>query len=481
MNRREFLKGTAWMGALALGAGCVTRETGGLPGPMQGFAAAPLRRVRVGVVGVGSRGFPAVGRLASIPGVEVVALCDLHPERVALAQQTLKDKGRPPAREYVGPEAYKEMCESDLDVVYNATDWKMHAPIALFAMEHGKHALVEVPAALNLDECWALVEAAERTRRHCMQLENCCYGEAELLCLNLVRQGFFGRIVHGEGAYIHDLRWLNYMDADIMMKDGVTGYNDFWRLRYNAEHCGNQYETHGLGPVCQCMNINRGDRFDYLVSLENDPRAFEHYGASLFPGDKWKSTLKIKMADTNSTLVRTANGNSILVQHDIASPRPYARLNLVSGMNGIFTGIKFADTAEEAFKMGDPCRFAWCEKKCGRIREYFDFKRTEEIRRDYRHPLWKSAGELAKKIGGHGGMDFIMDLRWAYCLQNGLPLDMDVYDLASWCCLGELTERSVTHRSASVDVPDFTRGGWCAAKPLGIVDVNLAKMGGGGV
>jgi hypothetical protein len=351
----------------------------------------------------------------------------------------------------------------------------MHVPIALYAMEHGKHVFIEVPSAFTVEECWALVETAERTRRHCMQLENCCYGEAEMLCLNLVRQGILGEIVHGEGAYIHDLRSLCYADPNI--NGGPTGYANYWRLRHNSQHKGNHYDTHGLGPVCQYMNINRGDRFDYLVSLESNQYNFELYGRSNFPGHNWKDKLKVDMGDMNTTIVKTVNGRSIMIQHDVSSPRPYSRHNVCTGTKGIFNGINFAAKPEDAFVAGNICHFGWEEKNGAGVHRYFDFAKTQEMRMKYRHPLWKKAGELAKKIGGHGGMDFLMDLRWCYCLQNGLPLDSDVYDLASWCCLAELSEKSVRNRSCSMDVPDFTRGGWKTAKPLGIVDIDMDKIG----
>ena len=477
-NRRDFLKGTAWMGAAAVAAGCVSKDLkiAGFGGSMQGYAAPALKKIRVGVVGLGMRGPGAVHRLAAIPGVEVAALCDLHEERVKIQQDWLKKNKKPEAKGYVGPEAYKALCESDIDVVYNATGWNMHVPIALYAMEHGKHVFVEVPSAFTVEECWQLVETSERTRMHCMQLENCCYGEAEMLCLNLVRQGFLGDIVHGEGAYIHDLRSLCYADPNV--KSNVnTGYESYWRLRHNAAHKGNHYDTHGLGPVCQYMNINRGDRFDYLVSLESNQFNFELYGKTNFPGHSWKENLKVDMGDMNTTLVKTVKGRSIMIQHDVSSPRPYSRLNVCTGTKGIFNGISFAKKPEDALANGNICHFGWEDKNGKGCHRYFDFAKTEEIRAKYKHPLWKKAGEFAKAIGGHGGMDFLMDLRWCYCLQNGLPLDTDVYDLASWCCLAELSEKSVRNRSASMDVPDFTKGGWKTAAPLGIVDIDLQKMG----
>lgn len=457
-NRRDFLKGTAWMGATAALAGCVSSAAKLCNGAMTGFAAPALKKVRIGHVGLGMRGPAAVQRMSAIPGVEVAALCDLYEERTGRLQKWLKEHGKPAAKEYVGPEAYKALCESDIDLVYITSPWALHTPIALYAMEHGKHVAIEVPSAMTIDECWALVEMSERTQRHCMQLENCCYGEIEMLTLNLVRQGKLGELVHAEGAYIHDLRALNYCDP------AKGGYQGYWRLKWNTEHTGNPYATHGLVPLMQSMNINRGDQFDYLTSVSTRQIGMDAYAKETFGADSWQARLHPRLGDMSTTVIRTMNGKTIMIQHDVTSARPYSRINLMSGTLGVLNDYPF--------------RIALADKPGAPAHEWFDEKRTMEIRETYKHPLWKKAGELAKKIGGHGGMDFLMDLRLCYCLQNGLPLDMDVYDLAASCSLAELTERSATHRGASQDIPDFTRGGWKTAKPLGIVDIDLNKLGG---
>ena len=451
-NRRDFLKGTFWMGAAALAGGALC-DVPAAGGAMATFAAPALRKVRVGCVGLGARGSGAVHRISQIPGVEVAAICDIRPEAVAAQQKWLSKNKKPVAKEFIGAEAWKALCQWDgIDVVYNTTPWNLHAPIGLEAMRCGKHVFIEVPAAMYIDECWALVEMSEKTKRHCMQLENCCYGEIEMLAFNICHLGLLGELKHGEGAYIHDLRSYN-----------LTGYYNNWRLRWNIPHKGNQYPTHGLGPICPYMDINRGDRFDYLVSLESQPTGFATLARETIKNaDDWRRKADIQMGDMNTTLIKTVKGRSIMVQHDVASPRPYSRINLISGTKGMLCDY--------------PYRLA-VEGKPGAGAHGFDDKLAAEWREKYKHPLWKRAGEIAKKVGGHGGMDFLMDLRWAFCLQNGLPLDMNVYDLASWCSLCELTEKSVRNRSNSVDVPDFTRGGWKTTKPLGLVDVDLSKMG----
>ena len=460
-DRRSFLKGTAWMGAVAAADVAFSSVPKALSaaggGFMTTYADKPIPNLRVGIIGVGNRGAGAVHRLSSIPGTTVVAICDLYPKRVAAQQKWLAKNRKPAARSYSGEEGWKALCESDLDLVYIVTPWALHAPMAAYAMEHGKHAVTEVPSAMTLDECWMLVETSERTRRHCMQLENCCYGEIEMLALNLVRNGKLGELVHGEGAYIHDLRSLNYADPS------RGGYQGYWRLKWNDKHVGNPYPTHGLVPIMQAMNVNRGDRMDYLTCVSSAQVGMSAYAKLKFPADSWQAKMNPRCGDMSTTVIRTVKGRTIMVQHDVTSPRPYSRINLLSGTMGCLCDYPF--------------RIALANKPGDQAHGWMGEKDAAAIREKYGHPLWKAAGKIAKKVGGHGGMDFLMELRLCYCLQNGLPLDMDVYDLATSCSLCELCERSAENRGASQDVPDFTRGGWETAAPLGIVDVDLSKMG----
>ena len=472
-NRRQFLTESAWMGVAAIAAGCSSnpfRMFGTCGAPMQGFALKPMKKVRVACIGVGARGAPAVHRIAMIPGTEVVAIADLFQDRVDWQVKWLKDNGKPaPAFALAGPEGYKAICESDkVDVIYSVTPWHMHVPIALYAMEHGKVSLVEVPGALTVDDCWRLIETSERTGMPCMMLENCCYGEYEMAMFNMVKQGVFGELVHGEAAYIHDQRSLQYNSRYHTLDghpDATVAGRPGWTLDFYSKHSGNWYPTHGLGPVAKYMDINRGDNFDFLVSLDSKQANYHHYGRELY--SDWRKDFKVKMGDMNLSLIRTKLGRSILLEHDVASPRPYSRLNLISGTKGMAMSYpEFKVALEE--KTGD-----------GKAHKYLDPEATEAIRRKYKHPMWQVAGEIAKKVGGHGGMDFIMDLRWSYCLQNGLPLDTDVYDLAAWSSMVELTEKSVDSGSRPVDCPDFTRGAWKTAKGFTIDGIDLKKLPGG--
>ena len=449
----------AGLAALALATGgCANalKISGG--GTMSGYVAPKLKRIRVGVVGVGSRGTYALKRLAFMPGVEIAAFCDIKEEAMKRSRDYLAEKKFRPAREFLGPEAYKDLCQWDgVDVVYACVPWKLHAPVALAAMRADKHAFVEVPATMDVDSCWELVETSEATRRHCMMLENCCYGETEMLALNMCRLGVLGETVYGEAGYLHSGATRGFKLSE-------------FRAEWYQEHRGNYYPTHGLGPVAQYMNINRGDRFDYLNSMETKSIGeFIRAGDPRWNGENLETYKKYLIGGYNSSLIRTVNGKIILLNLSCTVPHPYSRINTIQGTHGIFMDYPLRIDVENTPGSGP-------HEVRNRENARFDPKRTAALREKYAHPLWKQIGDLAKKAGGHGGMDFLMDLRWVYCLQNGLPLDMDVYDLASWSCLCEITEKSQAKRGAPVEIPDFTRGAWKTMKPLGIVTVDLAKM-----
>jgi predicted dehydrogenase len=417
---------------------------------MCGYAAPKLDKVRIGHIGLGMRGPGAVERMSYIDGVEIVALCDQYEDRVEKCQKILTDKGLPRAKSYSGSkEAWKAMCESpDIDLIYITTPWSWHTPMAVYAMEHGKHAVSEVPAAKTIDECWQLVETAENTRQHFMMLENCCYDFFELLTLNMARQGFFGEIVHGEGAYLHNLLGLNF---------DKNGYAEMWRLKENQHRNGNLYPTHGLGPICQIMDINRGDQMDYLVSMSSNDYMMAAKAKELAATDPFfkEFTTDHYRGNMNTTTVRTHKGRTIMIQHDVTSPHVYSRIHTVVGTKG---------TAQ---KYPDPPRVSNKE-------DWFNEAEMKELEEKYTPEIVKKIGEMAKKVGGHGGMDFMMDWRLIDCLRNGLPLDEDVYDAALWSSISPLSEYSVANRSKSVDVPDFTRGAWKTNKP-----VELTLKGGG--
>ena len=458
-NRRNFLRKSV-LGGFAIGASGMmgygsseilgTANTTHAPErkgkSVMGLRCKPIPTVRIAVIGLG-RGGSAVYRLSRIEGAQIVAIDDLVPDRIAAAQKSLKEAGRPEAIAFSNEEDWKKICErDDIDLIYNATPWELHVPIALYAMEHGKHVTVEVPAALTVKDCWALVDTAEKTQRHCMMLENCCYDFFELTTLNMARSGVFGEIIHGECAYFHDLR---------LQMQRSEGYHNTWRLNYYTKHTGNPYPTHGLGPVAQVMGINRGDRLDYLTSMSTNQFGLTLYAENKFGKDSPEAQTTYKLGDMNCSLVRTSKGKTILIQHDVTSPRPYDRLHKLSGTKGYAVKYPEPKIALEP----DPHEFLSPD----------DFKAIID---KYEHPLSKYIGEKAKAVGGHGGMDYVMDWRLIYCLRNGLPLDQDVYDAATWSCIVELSEQSILNRSAPVNVPDFTRGEWKNAKPVPVIDMN---------
>lgn len=459
-NRRDFLKNSL-LGAGLLGSGLIsctgteinsskqTKSYGSQHFNMCGYATPKLDKVRVGFIGLGMRGPGAVQRFSHIEGVEIVALCDVFEDRVEKAQKILENQGLQKAKSYAGSEsAWKQLCENpDIDLVYITTPWAYHTPMAVYAMENGKHAATEVPAALTVDEAWQLVETSERTKKHCMMLENCCYDFFELLTLNMARQGFFGEIIHGEGAYIHDLLDLNF---------SKNGYADMWRLKENMKQ-GSLYPTHGLGPVCQIMNVNRGDKMDYLTSMQSADFQMAVKAQELAAEDDFFSEFagKSYRGNMNTTVIRTNKGRTIMVQHDVTSPRPYSRIHMISGT--------------KAFVQKWPY-----PPKIAKGHSWLNEQEMKEVEQQYTPEIVKHVGEMAKKIGGHGGMDFMMDWRLVDCLRNGLPLDQDVYDAALWSVIVPLSGESVNNRSNSVDIPDFTRGSWKTNKPM-----ELTLKGGG--
>ncbi len=407
------------------------------------FATDPIPTVRVAFIGLGMRGPGAVERMTHIPGVEIVALCDVLQENTAKCNRMLAEKGLPAAQEFYGDtEVWKQVTAlPGVDLVYIATDWKSHAEIGVQAMKDGKHVAIEVPAAMTMDEIWALIETSEKTRKHCMQLENCVYDFFELTCINMAHQGVFGEILHGEGAYIHNLGkyWGSYWNN--------------WRMDFNRTHRGDVYPTHGIGPVCIAMNMHRGDRMNFLVSV--DTKAVGN--PAIIKEKTGETVTDFRNGDHTMTMIRTEKGRSILIEHDVTSPRPYSRMFQLSGTRGFANKYPTEGIALEGDAVGSDVAPNHEDLDAHSFvpQEVFD-----ALMEKYKHPIARDIEELAKQVGGHGGMDFIMDYRLIHCLRNGLPLDMDVYDLAEWCSLIPLSEISLDNGSAPVEIPDFTRGGW---------------------
>ena len=418
---------------------------------MAGYAAPKLSTVRVGIIGMGGRGPGHMGILSRLEGVEIKALCDVRPERVEAAAKALEKTGHT-AVLYTGSEnEWKKLCErQDLDLVILTTPYYLHAPMAIYAMNQGKHVASEVPAAATLEECWQVVETAERTRKHLMMLENYPYMEFQLLMLSLARQGFFGEVVHGDCAYNTSKMSNNF---------SKTNYWNMWWLRQYAARRGNIYPTHGLGLVCQIMNINRGDRLDFLVSVETRDFMMAQKAKELAQSDKFYEEFAGKeyRGNMNTTVVRTVQGRTIMLQHDATTPSPHSLIHGVYGTQGA------------ALYDPPPPRLATGNHKWVSPEEF------AAIKEQYTPALYKAMGELARS-SDHGGSDLLEDWHLIDCLRNGLPLDQDVYDAAAWSSIIPLSQWSVLNHSNSIAIPDFTAGAW-KTNPRNM-DIEL-KHGGG--
>jgi hypothetical protein len=414
--------------------------------PVIGLRVPPIPQVKVAVIGLGNRGEEHV-RLVNAVGLQkarITAICDIREDVARKNLEFLqKNGGQKPALYYGKADSWKDMLRrDDIDLVLIATPWEDHVEMSVFAMQQGKHVGLEVPAAYTVEDCWKLVDTAEATQRNCLMLENVCYGEEELWLLNMAANGVFGTLTYAECAYIHDLRELLF---------SKTYYYNQWRIRHNEARDGNLYPTHGLGPVAQYMDIDRGDRFDYLVSMSSMQAGLDEYAREVETDNEFYNRSGFRHGDMNNTIIKTHLGRSILLQHDVATGRPYSRINMLAGT--------------KAFHNGYPSRMAMSGKGHGWLKEE-DYK---TYRQRFAHPLWEKLKNEAEKNGGHGGMDFVMLYRLIDCLNQGLPLDMDVYDAASWSVVTPLSELSVQLGSVPVRFPDFTRGRWKEPRKAGVM------------
>ncbi|WP_251106569.1 Gfo/Idh/MocA family protein [Alloacidobacterium dinghuense] len=386
---------------------------------------------KIGIIGTGGRGTNLLENLLGADA-QILALCDIVQEKAEHAQSLVVKSGQKSPELYTkGDHAFESLvARDDLDLVIIATPWNWHVEMAVASMTHGKHTCVEVPAATTIEDCWKLVNTSEQTRRHCIMLENCCYGYNETLVLRMVHAGLFGDILYGEGAYIHDLR-------DELFSNKGEG---LWRRTVHTERNGNLYPTHGLGPVANYMGIQRGDRFDYLVSMSTPQHGLEQYRKAHVPSSDPRWSERYINGDMNTSLIKTANGLTLTLKHDTVNPHPYDRINIIAGTKGVFADY--------------PPRIYFDEQAGGEAWGSIDNWKQ------YQHPLWKEEGAIAQKLGGHGGMDYIMLYRLLQCMHQGLVPDMDVYDAAAWSAPGPLSTASVANGSAPARFPDFTRGKW---------------------
>jgi hypothetical protein len=459
-SRRSFLKYSALVGlgaalpGLASAAGAEnpgTRPSGGKP--VQDLTTTPLEKVRVAVIGL-HRGMEHVRCALGIEFADVVAVCDIVPDRAEAAAAACEKMGRKRPAIYAGTDRIWEQLVSrdDLDAVYIATPWNWHVPMALRAMSQGKHAFIEVAAAMTVDDCWRLVDASEREQRHCVMLENCCYGENELFVLNLARQGVFGELVHAECAYLHDLRTVLFQ----------LGSEGDWRRDFHTRMDGNLYPTHGLGPVAERLGVGRGDQFKYLVSMSSPEANLTRYRDRLKPNGGRHASEKYVCGDMNTTLIKTELGRTIMLQHDVVLPRPYSRINALYGTEAVFFDYP------PRLSVDDPKRYGL---KAEDSEQWLSDADLATMREKFTHPLWRALATRAEGAG-HGGMDFVMNWRLLDCLRRGATPDSVVYDAAAWSSIIELSAKSVADGSAPVTIPDFTRGLWRSMQPLAIATVS---------
>jgi predicted dehydrogenase len=469
-NRRDFLKTASLAGAGMLIGGSKTaqneqpfKQNESQHFNMHGYAAPKLDRVRMGFVGVGSRGSGTVERMAVIDGVEITALCDLYADRLDNTVQSLQEFSDHDPEQYSGSDdAWKEMCSrNDIDLIYIATPWDLHAEIAVFSMEHGKHVFTELPVGVTMDECWKVVETSERTRKHCFMESSDCHGGISSVLLNMVRDGFFGELIHAEGHYIHDRvsddeRWVRDEDNHQWF-----GYRP-WRLKENINRNGNLYPGHGLAPLSQMMDLNYGDQMDYLVSISsNDFTMADRMEELAERDDYYEAFVGLKFrGNMNTTVIRTKKGRTIMLQHDISSPRPGRRFHLISGDKGIYEA--------------EPSRIAMSHD--GWIPE----EEFEALVEQYTPEITKKFNEKVQQAGGRRGDRSYArvtpsDWRLIDCLRNGLPLEKDVYDAALYSAVTPLSEWSVARQGATVKVPDFTAGAW-KTNSRGL-DISIQKGG----
>jgi hypothetical protein len=403
---------------------------------------AKLDTVRMGFAGVGGQGTGHFGNFLKIDGVEIKAVCDIDPSRIEHTQKMCADAGKPKPDGYTGHEDYKRVCgRDDIDLIYNATPWDLHVPVCLEAMNNGKHAATEIPLSVTLEGCWELVETAEKTGLECVMMENCNYDRVELMVLNIVRKKMLGELIHARCGYLHDLRGVKFSERG----EGL------WRLDHSIRRNGDLYPTHGLGPVAQCLNINRGNLFDHMVSTASKARGLKLFAEEKYGKESPQAKLDYVLGDVVTSVIKTRAGESIVVTHDTNLPRPYSRDILLQGTLGIVQ--KYPEP--KIFIEGKSPRHGWEDL-------------IENYSAEFEHPLWNRL-VLQAKEAGHGGMDYIEDFRLIECLRTGTPMDTDVYDGAAVSAVSELSERSIAGRSKTMDFPDFTRGKWRNREPLGII------------
>ena len=429
MNRRNFISAFSSELAASLAAAQSTPRS-----------AKPLR---LGFAGVGGRGSYHLTTCLGLDNIEVKAICDINPNYLYRAKRYVEEANRPaPALYGKDRTDWLRMVErDDLDVVITATPWQWHTPICVAAMKAGKHAATEVPAAVTLDECWELVETSEKTGKQMMMTEQVNYIRELLAILRMAQTGALGEILHAAGGYVHDLRLVKFDPS-----------REPWRLQWEYGHNGNLYPTHPIGPIAWWLNINRGDRFDYLVSLSTKSRTIREY-ADLYYGEQHPyAAAPTAQGDINTSLSRTVGGKTVTLHYDTNTPHPHTGEFRLEGTRGLFVGN---------------LRSVYLDGRSPKAGQWQAF--GPELQKEFDHPLWRDLDQSKLKSGiGHGGgIDTtLMWQRWFTALRTGATPDMVATDAATWSAIFPLSEKSVAAKSRPVDFPDFTRGKWQNTPPV---------------
>lgn len=442
INRKEFLKKGTLTG---LGASMIPSNFAlgkKAPAFIQG---KDDRKARIGVIGVGSQGGGIVQGLTYQHDVDIIAVCDINPERIAYVQKMVVDAGGAEPTGYSnGPKDYINLLErDDIDGVVIATPWELHTEMTLATMKNGKYVAPEVRGAFSIQECWDIVRTSEETGMPVMLLENHNYYRSELAVLNMVRQGIFGELIHGQCGYQHDIRYVKFRPGAEFGEKGEGAAK--WRTNHSLHRNGDLYPTHGLGPIATIFDINHGNRFVSLTSTATKSRGLQAYVREHGGKDHPNADIQWGLGDIVTTVLKTSKGETIVINHDVNLPRPYSNMGRVQGTKGLWM-----EDNNSIYLEGRSPNHSW---------ESFDLYREE-----YEHPLWKNFLEAGVR-GGHGGADYLKTRAFAQAVKRQVPTPIDVYDSVMMLAVTPLSEQSIARGSAPVDFPDFTDGKWVNKKP----------------
>jgi hypothetical protein len=445
LNRRSFVKRSALgAGSVMLGSK-VFSNTFSTPAILKG---KDDRVVRLGFIGVGSQGTNLLRSCLSMPDVQISAISDISDTALSRALNLVEESGRKRPEGYSGANDYLNLVtRDDIDAVVIATPWLLHTPMCVAAMKAGKHVAPEVWGASTVDECWELVRTAEETGMQCMMLENHCFDRIEMSALQMVREGLFGEMLHYECGYCHDLRGIKFRPGAEFGENGQGPAR--WRTLNSEKRNGDLYPTHGLGPIANCMNDNRGNRMISLTSTATKPRTLHEYIVQQGGRDHPNAEIDWMLGDVVTTVIKTQNGETITLTHDTNTPRPYSNNMMVQGTKGLWQYHR--GLCNSVYVDGRSPGHQW--------------EAWEKYIPEFEHPLWKKFTSEGVR-GDHGGAGYLKIRSFVECIKRGIPTVIDVYDTAAWIAVTPLTEKSIALGNTAVDFPDFTNGKWLSNKPI---------------